>query len=109
MKIKGIIFDINGTLSDIHTNEWHDDVYRVLGNLLSYQGMMLGPNDIKYQYFDIMKKQRSADGERQRDRQAALDRFYPNPAAPEDRAAAETARRGTPGRIALPTASLSRR
>jgi FMN phosphatase YigB (HAD superfamily) len=28
MMVKGIIFDINGTLSDIRTNEWHDDVYR---------------------------------------------------------------------------------
>ena len=39
MVIKGIIFDINGTLSDIHTNEWHDEVYRVLSNLFSYQGI----------------------------------------------------------------------
>lgn len=67
MNIKGIIFDINGTLSDIHTNEWHDDVYRVLSNLLSYQGILLGPNDIKYLYFDIMKKQRSVDGDRHRE------------------------------------------
>ena len=28
MIVKGIIFDINGTLSDIRTNEWHDHVYR---------------------------------------------------------------------------------
>ena len=35
MTVKGILFDINGTLLDIHTNEWHDEVYRVLSNLLS--------------------------------------------------------------------------
>ena len=64
MIVKGIIFDINGTLSDIHTNEWHDDVYRVISNLLSYQGISLDPNIIKYFYFQIMKEQRAASGER---------------------------------------------
>lgn len=64
MIVKGIIFDINGTLSDIHTDEWHDDVYRVISNLLSYQGISLDPNIIKYFYFQIMKEQRAASGER---------------------------------------------
>lgn len=64
MIVKGIIFDINGTLSDIHTNEWHDDVYRVISNLLSYQGISLEPNIVKYFYFQIMKEQRAASGER---------------------------------------------
>lgn len=67
MLIKGIIFDINGTLLDIHTNEWHDDVYRVLSNLLSYQGITLPPNDVKYNYFEIMKEQRTASGDRHRE------------------------------------------
>jgi putative hydrolase of the HAD superfamily len=60
MKLRGIIFDINGTLSDIQTNEWHDDVYRVLSNLLSYQGILLDPSVVKYHYFQIMKSQRAA-------------------------------------------------
>jgi putative hydrolase of the HAD superfamily len=64
MIVKGIIFDINGTLTDIHTNEWHDDVYRVISNLLSYQGIALDPNIVKYFYFQIMKEQRAASGER---------------------------------------------
>ena len=64
MIIKGIIFDINGTLSDIRTNEWHDDVYRVISNLLSYQGVLIDPNAVKYFYFQIMKEQRAASGER---------------------------------------------
>ncbi len=63
MNIKGIIFDINGTLIDIHTNEWHDEVYRVLSNLLSYQGIALAPNDVKYNFFEIMKEQRAAGGD----------------------------------------------
>ena len=64
MVIKGLIFDINGTLTDILTNEWHDDIYRILSNLLSYQGIVLVPNEIKDSYFQIMKEQRAASGER---------------------------------------------
>jgi putative hydrolase of the HAD superfamily len=64
MIIKGLIFDINGTLTDILTNEWHDDIYRILSNLLSYQGIALGPNAVKDSYFEIMKEQRAASGER---------------------------------------------
>jgi len=64
MIVKGIIFDINGTLADIHTNEWHDDVYRVLANLLSYQGIALDASVVKDLYFRIMKEQRAARAER---------------------------------------------
>ncbi|HEX7455503.1 MAG TPA: HAD family hydrolase [Gallionella sp.] len=64
MIVKGIIFDVNGTLADIRTNEWHDDAYRVLSNLLSYQGISLDPNVVKDLYFQIMKEQRAACAER---------------------------------------------
>ena len=60
MKPRGIIFDINGTLTDIQTNEWHDEVYRVLSNLLSYQGILLDPSVVRFHYFQIMKSQRAA-------------------------------------------------
>jgi putative hydrolase of the HAD superfamily len=64
MAVRGLIFDVNGTLADIHTNEWHDDVYRVIGNLLSYQGIFLDANAVKNLYFQIMEEQRIARGER---------------------------------------------
>lgn len=64
MVIKGIIFDNNGTLSDIQTNEWHDEVYRVISNLLSFQGISLVPTLVKELYFGIMQEQRTAHGER---------------------------------------------
>jgi len=64
MIVRGIIFDINGTLTDIHTNEWHEDVYRVISNLLSYQGIMLGASAVKDSYFQIMVEQRAQRGER---------------------------------------------
>jgi putative hydrolase of the HAD superfamily len=63
VNIKGIIFDVNGTLTDIHTNEWHDDVYRVISNLLSCQGILLAPHVVKDLYFQIMKEQRAAHTE----------------------------------------------
>jgi putative hydrolase of the HAD superfamily len=63
MLIKGIIFDINGTITDIRTNEWHDDVYRVISNLLSYEGLLLDPITVKDLYFQIMKEQRAAHAE----------------------------------------------
>jgi putative hydrolase of the HAD superfamily len=64
MVIRGLIFDINGTLTDIHTNEWNEDIYRILSNLLSYQGIALGPNEVRDLYFQIMKEQREVGGER---------------------------------------------
>ena len=63
MIIKGIIFDINGTITDIRTNEWHDDVYRVISNLLSYEGLLLDPVVVKDLYFKLMKEQQAAHAE----------------------------------------------
>jgi putative hydrolase of the HAD superfamily len=60
LTVKGVIFDVNGTLTDIRTNEWHDDVYRVISNLLSYQGILLDPDVIRYFYFQGIKEQRAA-------------------------------------------------
>ena len=34
--IKGIIFDLNGTLIDIATDEWSEEVYRVTANFLRF-------------------------------------------------------------------------
>jgi putative hydrolase of the HAD superfamily len=63
MKIRGLVFDINGTLIDIHTNEAHDDIYRVISNLLSYQGISLNPHQIRDLYYQIMREQRQSSGE----------------------------------------------
>ena len=58
MTIRGLLFDINGTVSDILTNEGCDDLYRTLSNLLDYQGIALSPEEIKRLYFDLNKQQR---------------------------------------------------
>jgi len=64
MLIKGIIFDVNGTLVDIRTDEGYAEIYRILSNLLSYQGISLDPNGLKDVYFQIMKEQRTVSRER---------------------------------------------
>jgi len=56
--IRGLLFDLNGTLVDILTDEGDDNVYRVLSNLLSYQGVRMTPETVKELYFDLNRKQR---------------------------------------------------
>ena len=56
--IRGLLFDINGTLTDILTNEGDDNIYRVLSHFFLYQGISLSANKIKELYFEINKCQR---------------------------------------------------
>lgn len=63
MIIKGLIFDINGTVTDINTNEWHGEIYRVLSNLLLYQGISLSEQEVRDLYYRLLKNQRKAGGE----------------------------------------------
>ncbi len=63
MNIRGILFDINGTLIDIHTDENYEDIYRSLSNFLSYHGVYVDRWALKDEYFRIMDEQRKAAGE----------------------------------------------
>ncbi|MCU0596374.1 MAG: HAD family hydrolase [Desulfobacterota bacterium] len=63
MKIKGILFDINGTLIDIHTDEGMDEIYRAVSHFLTYQGIYLHRGEVRDQYFRIMEEQTKASGE----------------------------------------------
>lgn len=56
--IRGLIFDINGTVIDILTNEGEENIYRVLSNFLDYQGIALSPDELRRLYFEINKRQR---------------------------------------------------
>ncbi|OQA85042.1 MAG: Pyrimidine 5'-nucleotidase YjjG [Lentisphaerae bacterium ADurb.Bin242] len=64
MKFQGLIFDINGTLVDILTNEYDDNTYRVLSNLLDYQGIALEPDEIRQFFFELNKRQRRESPEK---------------------------------------------
>lgn len=63
MKIKGILFDINGTLIDIHTDEGMDEIYRAVSHFLTYQGIYLHRGEVREQYYRIMEEQTKARGE----------------------------------------------
>jgi putative hydrolase of the HAD superfamily len=63
MKMKGILFDINGTLINIHTDEGMDEIYRAVSHFLTYQGIYLHRGQVRDQYFRIMEEQIKAAGE----------------------------------------------
>jgi putative hydrolase of the HAD superfamily len=63
MAIKGILFDLYGTLIDIETNEYMDEIYRAIAHYLSYQGVYLHRWEVKERYYQIMKQQKEACGE----------------------------------------------
>lgn len=61
--IRGLIFDINGTLSDIWTDEESLDAYRMVSVFLDYQGIKLSSEKVRELYFEINKRQRADSDE----------------------------------------------
>jgi putative hydrolase of the HAD superfamily len=59
MNIKGILFDMYGTLLDVYTDEGNDELYRVLSNFLTYQGVSIGSGELRDEYFHLMKQQKN--------------------------------------------------
>lgn len=62
--IRALIFDINGTLTNIRTNEEDDAVWRTVASFLIYQGVMLAPDRLRDLYYDENRRQRLDSGER---------------------------------------------
>jgi putative hydrolase of the HAD superfamily len=63
MKIKGILFDVNGTLIDIHTDEGAEEIYRGISHFLTYQGIYVHRWEARDEYFRIMGEQKKASAE----------------------------------------------
>jgi putative hydrolase of the HAD superfamily len=63
MDLRAILFDINGTLIDIDTDERMDEAYRAIGHFLLYQGVNLRRWEVRDLYFNVMKEQLAASGE----------------------------------------------
>ena len=63
MKIKGLLFDFNGTLIDILTNEGEETPYRVVSNFLALHNVKISPWLLKEEYFRRNKEQRNRSGE----------------------------------------------
>lgn len=63
MIVRGIIFDINGTLVDINTDEGNEQIYRAISHFLKYHGIYTNRNEVREAYFRILKDQRRQGGE----------------------------------------------
>jgi putative hydrolase of the HAD superfamily len=63
MAIRALIFDVNGTLIDIETNEAPEEVYRPIANFLNYQGISIGRGELRDLYFQGIRDQLAASRE----------------------------------------------
>ena len=64
MDIRAILFDVNGTLIDIETDEGLEEIYRGIAHFLMYQGITLHRWEVRDLYFQIMQRQRAASTEK---------------------------------------------
>jgi putative hydrolase of the HAD superfamily len=63
-KIRALLFDANGTLIDIETDEWMEEAYRAISHFLTYQGIRMRRYEVRDLYFRIMKEQFAASTEK---------------------------------------------
>ncbi len=63
MDIRALLFDVNGTLIDIETDEGLEEIYRAIGHFLMYQGISLHRWEVRDLYFQIMQQQRAQSAE----------------------------------------------
>jgi len=63
MDIRAILFDVNGTLIDIETDEGLEEIYRGIAHFLMYQGISLHRWEVRDLYFQIMQQQRVQSAE----------------------------------------------
>lgn len=63
MEIRALLFDVNGTLVDIETDEWMEETYRAVAHFLTYQGIALHRGEVRDLYFQIMREQFAASKE----------------------------------------------
>jgi putative hydrolase of the HAD superfamily len=63
MGIKGILFDLYGTLIDIETDESMEEIYRGIAHFLTYQGVYLHRGEVRDLYYRIMHEQRDRSRE----------------------------------------------
>src|ERR1700694_3106199 len=63
MDIRALLFDVNGTLIDIETDEGLEEIYKAIAHFLTYQGISLHRWEVRDLYFQIMQQQRAASAE----------------------------------------------
>jgi putative hydrolase of the HAD superfamily len=63
MAIKGILFDLYGTLIDIETDESMEEIYRGISHYLTYHGSSLHRWEVRDRYYAAMRRQKERSGE----------------------------------------------
>jgi putative hydrolase of the HAD superfamily len=63
MAVKGILFDLYGTLIDIQTDESLEEIYRGIAHYLTYHGIYRHRGEVRESYYRILKRQKEARGE----------------------------------------------
>src|SRR3989304_6411911 len=63
MAIKGILFDLYGTLIDIEPDESMEEISRGISHYLTYHGVYLNRWEVRDGYYQIMKQQKEERGE----------------------------------------------
>ncbi|MGB3940290.1 MAG: HAD family hydrolase [Candidatus Manganitrophaceae bacterium] len=63
MAIKGILFDLYGTLIDIETNESLEEIYRGISHYLTYHGVYRHRWEVRDRYYQIMKQRKETSSE----------------------------------------------
>ena len=53
--VRAVLFDVNGTLVDIHTEEGMEQIFRAAGHFLTYQGIDLRRGQVRDRYFELLK------------------------------------------------------
>ena len=63
MDIRAVVFDVNGTLVRILTQDGMDQIFRSVAHFLTYQGIDLHRHQVRELYFGAMKAQQQASSE----------------------------------------------
>ena len=63
MSIRGILFDLYGTLIDIKTDESLEEIYRGIAHFLTYHGIYLHRGEIRDRYWEILRQQKEESKE----------------------------------------------
>ena len=56
--IRGLLFDLNGTLIDIRTDEGDPQTWRTTADFLGYHGVRITPEHLRIRYTELNRKQR---------------------------------------------------
>jgi putative hydrolase of the HAD superfamily len=61
--VRAVVFDVNGTLVDIRTDEGMEQIFRTAAHFLSYQGVDLRRRQVRERYFALLKQQQATSAE----------------------------------------------